>query len=277
MILKFSGIIKAVDPIVHFGDEKTGSSPVLRSIQVLDENGRLVRMPFIAGNAIRGHLRRLLIRDFLERVGYAPTSTGLHHALYSGGVLESTSEDTGKINLELRREIRDTLPPIALLGTAIGNQMIDSSLRVGHAWPICRENRHRLPEELQNDHRASIPVRALTDTTFHTRRDDLRAERDEDEQAIQMLVDFETFIPGTAFYHQFALEYPSELEVSCFGWMLRLWGEHPWIGGKSGVGYGRVEFSYSPEPPSPDLYLDFCSSERERIAALLDTLSEMLK
>ncbi len=74
-------------------------------------------MPYIKGNAIRGYLRCLVMRDFLERVGYKPGNLKLCHSLFSGGVLEASGETSGKLYIELRR-IRDLLPPVSLLSTA---------------------------------------------------------------------------------------------------------------------------------------------------------------
>jgi len=276
-VVRIEGTIEALSPIQHAGDEKTGSTPVLRSITHWDPlQGRHVRLPFVSGNAIRGVLRRLVFRDLLQRIGLADLAPKLHHALFSGGVLESTDETGGIVELELRRRVRAAVPPLGLFGCTVANQMIPGCLRVRHGMPVCAEYRAYLPEHLSADPRAEHSVRTFTDVAFATRRDDLRAERDEDEQAVQMKVDFEAFVPGTLFTHGFALVYPSELEVSCLGHVLGLWAEQPYIGGKAGSGYGEVRLSYDPVP-DPAAYLAWCAEEAEAMREALGEIGGRLR
>ncbi len=217
-IEKYEGWMLAKSTIHHGGNEKTGSTPVLRTIYMYVDSMGEVPIPYINGNAIRGKLRRLLMREFLQLVGINPEdlNTKLYHIFFTGGALESTEDTYATINLELRKDIRKLLIPLSLLGGAIGNQLIPGKLKVGHAFPVCREYEMYLPEFLKNDERVKMSVRSFTDESFRTRKDALKADRTEDEQAVQMKVDFECFIPGTKFYHWFALEYPTELEKSCF-------------------------------------------------------------
>jgi len=273
--LRITGTIDALSPIVHHGDEKTGSTPILRAMTHWDpEQGEFVRLPFVSGNAIRGVLRRLVMSDLVDRLDYYVLSPKLHHALYTGGLLESTDETTGTIDLGFRTWIRGTFPPLGLFGTVVGNQMIPSCLRVDHAIPYCREYRAFLNGT--DDPRLGHSVRTFTDFSFATRRDDLRAEREEDEQAMQMLVEFEAFVPGTRFAHGFTLVYPSELEVSCLAHVLTLWAEQPFIGGKAGSGYGRIAFQYLP-PLDPEPYRRYVSVERHKLRHALDQLAARLE
>ena len=48
-----------------------------------------------SGNAIRGILRRLLMRDMCERLNYEVKSAKMHHALFTGGVLEAPTKPRG--------------------------------------------------------------------------------------------------------------------------------------------------------------------------------------
>lgn len=278
------GYFDALSPIQHGGDEKTGSTPVLRALTHWDPEaeprapgapgpGAHVRLPFISGNAIRGVLRRLVMRDLVERVGFRVRAPKLHHALYSGGNLESSDEASGAIDLAFRQWVREVLPPLALFGTALGNQMVPGCLIVSHARPFCREYRAYLGD-YADDPRAQHSVRTFTDVAFASRRDDLRAERGADEQAQQMLVEFEAFVPGTRFLHSFVLKYANPLERACLDHALLLWAEQPWIGGKSGSGYGEVALYYP--PPAPELYEEYLTRERTRVAEALAALEERL-
>ena len=269
------GTITALTPIFHGGDEKTGSTPVLRTIMVYVDGIGEVPIPYISGNGIRGKLRRLSIKDFLDMLKYEITNTKLHHALFSGGVLESTSDTTGVIDLAFRKKVRELMPPVAIFGCALGNQMIQGNLIVEHMWPICEEYKPYLPEEYQKDPRAERPIRTFTDQSFITRRDDLREEREEDEQAVQMKVDYECFVPGTKFYHRFVLQLPDQLQLSCFGRVLDLFEAMPYVGGRSSSGDGKVMLNYKNKPDA-SLYLEFAQEKKDEIIKLLKELEERL-
>jgi hypothetical protein len=200
----------------------------------------------------------------------------VYHALFSGGVLESTDDTAMLVELELRRQVRDAIPPLALFGTSVGNQMIPGCLRVRHGMPVCAEYRAYLPPQLAVDPRAEQSVRTYTDVAFATRRDEIRAEREADEQAVQMKVEYEVFIPGTLFAHGFALVYPSALEVAALGWTIRMWQEQPYIGGKAGSGYGELALHYD-DVPDPEPYLDYVAAEAARIREALAEIGGRLK
>lgn len=279
MIKKIEGTLTALTPIHHGGNEKTGSTPILRTIMLYDAVlGEEIPMPYISGNGIRGKLRRLLMRDYfawLDRsVEELPVK--LYHILFSGGILESTEDTNAKVNLELRRQIRLLIPPLSLLGAAVGNQMVQGKLKVGHAFPLCREYLPYLPETFRNDPRTAKTVRVFTDEAFDTRKDDLKAARGEDEQAIQMKVEFECFIPGTGFYHWFATDYATPVEQACLGRLLELWGQTPFVGGKASSGYGQIALDYQDTIPQSEPYVDFIRSNREAALEALNVLGGAL-
>jgi len=272
MRIKFEGKIVAKTPIFHGGDEKTGSTPILRTITIYDsKENRNYILPYISGNSIRGKLRRLIMHDFFTRLEYEP-DLKLHHIFYSGGVLETTEKMYGNVDLELRKNIRDFIIPLSLFGASVGNQVLTGKLQVGHIFPVCKEYAGFLPEEFRKLEASKKSVRLFTDDSFITRRDDMNVERDVDEQAVQMKVDYECFIPGTIFYHWFALDYPTELEMSCFGHMISLFRETPFLGGRSSQGDGEVEFEYTPEIPDENKYLEFLKENKEDIKKVLDDI-----
>lgn len=261
------GVLTAISPIHHGGDEQTGNVRLLRSILTYDPaQGRSVRLPLISGNAIRGMLRRRLMRDLLERLDYRAVSPKLHHALHTGGLLEAADAGT---DLAFRRRLRDTIPPLGLLGSAIGNDMLDGSLHCRFAVPVCAESRWWLAAQGHDDARLALPVRSFRDFTFTTRRDDLRAG----EEAHQMIVTFEVFAPGTAFAHSFLVKHGTAPEHAALAHGIDLWREEPTIGGKAGSGFGELLIEY-PDLPPPEAYLAFVAANR---AAMRDTLDELAK
>jgi len=258
--------IVARAPIHHGGDEKTGVETTMRRMKYIVD-GEIVEVPYISGNAIRGMLRRMVMKDLIERIGYEIKTPRLYHIVYSGGVLEDVGKESGMFNLEIRRKIRSLIPPISLLGTSFGNQVISGKLVVGNMLPYCRELNDFLPEK------SNISFYELIDWTFNTRRDELREERAEDENAVQMKYNIEVFVPGTAFYQKNSILDGNEVEEACFSYMLQLWKQHPYIGGKSAIGFGEVDINIKKgELPPPDTYLKHIEENKEKI---LEVLNEM--
>jgi len=266
------GTLKALAPIHHGGDEKTGSTPLLRTITVYNpDTTRYYEIPYISGNTVQGRLRRLLMADWLALLGVDLTNAKLYHTLFAGGTLEESEEESGYIDLELRRKIYHLLPPVALFGGTFGNQIISSRLIVGHMFPKCAE----LEGILYPKNAGLPPVRSLTAFSFITRRDELQLPRDENEQAVQMKVDYLCFVPGTEFSHQFHICPTTPLLESALGRAIELWKEVPFIGGRSAGGEGALEISYDPLPDS-GLYLEFVTQNANAACELLATLEKVI-
>jgi len=303
---RISGIITALSPIHHGGDEKTGAIALLRrGVWIVDSEP--VEVPYIEGNAIRGMLRRLVMQDLLERVRFKPTQPRLYHTLFSGGVLEEvTREAVGRLDLDLRRRIRVWLPALSLWGGAIANQAVRGKLIVGKALPICRELNNYLPIK------SEISIHTYLMHSFFTRRAEREPELAEDvitrvitkspevpegaemevvevdgekvkkrremkkkeEPTVQMLVELECFAPGTRFYHWFTLLDTTPLEESCFAHALDLWRQRPYLGGRAAVGMGEVSLSYE-IPYSSEAYLAFLEERKNEILDCLIRLDQV--
>jgi len=269
------GYIIAQSPIHSGGDEKTGSESLLRRLSYVIE-GKRVEVPVLSGNAIRGILRRELMVDMLTRLDYKLTNAKIYHMLFSGGMLESVDEkSSGVIKIGLKRKIRQTIPPISVLGSSLGNQIFEGKLKIGMALPICKELKDFLPDELEIKPETSFYE--FLAWTFTTRRDDLREERKEDEQATQMMVNFEVFAPGTPFYHEFILNNTNDVEEGVVARMLNLWKQKPYIGGKSSIGLGKLKLNYDYNELSENVYLSFIEEKKEEMSTMLKELEEEFK
>jgi CRISPR/Cas system CMR subunit Cmr6 (Cas7 group RAMP superfamily) len=271
------GVIRAKTPIVHGGNEKTGNIVTLNRITYI-LYGEPEDVPVISGNAIRGVLRRYIMQDFIEQVEYeldvdTPQGRKLYHMLFTGGLLEEaeSSSKSGVIDVRLKREVLKYIPPIRLLGGSFTNQIFEGKLKVYPALPISKEL-------IENGY---IPEKFKTERSFYefltrvhqTRKDDLRTPREKGEQAVQMIIEYEAFAPGTEFYHRFIIEDPTNLDISILARMLELWNIKPYVGGKSAIGFGEVELSYDFEGSS-EAYLNYIHEHRDEIVKLLDTLSK---
>lgn len=270
----------ALSPIFHGGDEKTGSVVLLNRIRFI-VNGRPVDVPFISGNGVRGYLRRLVFRDFLARVGFRipldkKEGLRLWHTLFSGGVLEAREGEHGVIDLSLRRRVYVLIPPARLWGFSFKNQSLEGKLKVSPMLPVARETAPFLPDDVASNAQAS--VYELITKVFQTRRDEIRAPREKDEQAVQMLVEYEAFAPGTVFFQEFAIEDPAPIDEAVLAHTIDLWKARPFIGGKTAIGMGRLRIDCDTSVlASPQVYLKYIEDNKDRIREALRELMEALK
>jgi len=272
--LTFEGTLTALTTVFSGGDDKTGVESTLRRIDYIIGDEK-VDVPIIDGNSIRGYLRRLLLTDFFNQVDYKIKTPKLFYML-SGGTLEEVDvQESGKLNLELRRMIRAHLPPLSLLGGSMGNQAFAGKLVVAKALPICKELNDFLPMQSQLSYHEFLTE---TFTTRHAEREPpetVQQNPKKEEPTIQMKVNMECFAPGTRFYHKFMLLDALPVEKSCFAQMLKLWHSRPFIGGKSAVGYGEVKIEYPTMNFASDTYLTYLSENKAAVRKTLERIEKL--
>ncbi|MGV9198096.1 MAG: RAMP superfamily CRISPR-associated protein [Promethearchaeia archaeon] len=284
-IKTISGYLTALSQIHHGGDHKTGSETLFRTQEYfIEDKDMYVDIPIIHGNALRGIWRRIIMNDLtkflnLEYEGnnheneQFTIAKDIYHALFSGGTFKEVAEkDSGKVYIKFKQEIRELLPPISLLGTAYGNQPIPGKFQVSHLIPVCSEMKAYLPEVPEKyKNRLNHSAFEFRDFMFQTRKDELREERKEGEQAVQMLIKYEVMKPGTVFYTELKLIDYTELELSCLARIIELWSANPRIGGKSAVGLGKLKPEFDCDISSKK-YTDFLEENKQRIIDFLDEL-----
>jgi len=274
------GRLKALTPLYHGGNEKTGSTLLLNRMRFI-VGGKPTDVPIISGNSVRGRLRRLLGRDFLEKAGFQldlskTKHQRLYHTIFAGGVLTAPSEESesGEVDLTLKQKIVSYVLPLRLFGASYSNQTIEGRILVGHLLPICKELAEYTGVE------SSVSFYQLIGHVFQTRRDELRTEPPEEDQSVQMIVEYEVFSAGTEFHHEIALETTEEgyvLDLSTLTRTLSLWSQSPYIGGKSSIGFGKLLIKYSlPPEASEEHYLEFIERNKDKIHEALNSLLEVL-
>ncbi len=271
----FTGTYEAQAPISHGSDEDFGMEIRLRTLEMaVRENGDVYHedVPVISGNSLRGQLRDLLARDFLERLSTdddpLEVSDTLSNALYAGGSLERTA-GAGKLNRRLIHDIREYIPPLSLLGTAIEDQMIEGRLDVGQLLPIATETNG------YTDRGGDHSVFEFVERTFYTRQDDREGGRQEGEDAQQMKYDVQVLVPGTRLHHDLTLRSGhTELEAACLGHAFGLFAERPRLGGMSSRGHGVVEFEYDGGLPAGNPYTEWFADNRDAIRKFVVDLDE---
>ena len=220
------------------------------------------------------------MQDYLDRLDYKLDSLKVYHFLFTGGMLEASSKDSGVMDLKLKRRIRDFIPPISLLGSALGNQMIQGKLKVGIGNLVCKETKDYVDDGYDTDF-SSYNLKA---SDFGTRLDDLKEgkskeeqakKKQNDEQSNQMLYEFETVVRGAMFTHEYVLEDADNVELACFKNGYDLLCSRPYLGGKSSTGYGKMRFNYpNLDGDSIDVkvYTDYVEENKEEMCDLLDEL-----
>jgi hypothetical protein len=203
-------------------------------------------------------------------------NTKSYHTLFSGGCLTSVDTgDSGKIDLAMRKRMR-TIPALSLMGTAIGNQMVEGKLKLGHAVPICAETLATLPAPVakQFPDNAAMSMYSYVGHEFLTRKDDIKDERAEGEAPQQMIANFEVLAAGTPFYLRADLHDTNTVEDACFARALNLWRQRPFISGMSAKGYGRVKIMFATLDDSA--YAAYLTEKRDEVVGVIDEIEAIL-
>lgn len=283
----------ALSPIHHGGSENYGTTKLIHTQPTLVTSPitgepEIENIPYIHGNAVRGMLRRLIMEDYLTTLNYQLDSKKVYHFLFTGGILEALDKkDKGAINLTTKKEIRKYIPPVSILGSALGNQMIQGKLKVGIGNLVCTETKQYIANTCNNEFSAYN----LKSTDFGTRLDDLEIGKqiiedndispttnDIDVQNNQMKYEFETIIRGAKFTHEFILEDMLDHEKGCFKRMIELWQQRPYLGGRSSAGYGMIQIQYANlDELNSEPYTDYLADNREDIIKFLEDLCKQFR
>lgn len=271
-------VASAESPISHGSDTKSGNATLFRRMQVLTDAGKIIELPYISGNAIRGTLRDIIADDFCRRLGleprrdHPPLALWFFHCLYSGGALSDNAKDTkavdewlgknGSLDTDGTHRFRDAFPPLSLLGTAITNRILPGRINVGDFRPVCHEWNNG----------SDIPVHRLMGWEFLTRRED--HENHAPDHNSSMIANTEVLIAGTNIEGGIDITpAATDLEISCLANALEIWQKQPIIGGLSARGFGKCRIEFDDDRP------ECCSGEeyREWIEANHSTILENMQ
>lgn len=265
------GIVTATSSITHNGGEKNGTVTQLRREKFVQPNGRIIEIPVISGNSIRGKIRDLAAIEILttakgEKIQVDADSFNL---LFTGGSLESTG-DSG-INLEKVRQMRKDMPMLSVLGGSVGNVILPGKVEIGKLIPIAKETLHLIPDKYHDAYsEAPKSIWEYCQLEMYTRKDDTKDEIKREfidpealpkEKPVQMKYDTETIAAGTKFYWRVVLKDTTEIETGAFLKTLNTWAEqNSQVGGNGRVGHGGLKLEVK-ETKVIDSDLDFKNSE----------------
>jgi hypothetical protein len=237
--------ITCLSPLAHGADTKAGNATIFRRMQVLSTTGQVLSLPFYAGNALRGQLRDLLADHFLQALGLTPNKANppchlwFFHALYAGGALEENSEQakalakkigtSGAIRAEGINELRNLIPPLSLLGTALGNRILSGRVNVCDCRPQCQEWGN-----------GTLSVGDLFEWTYLTRREDY--ENHAQGENSSMIANTECLKAGTVLSGGIDVsDHATTIERACLGMGLKLLQQSRYLGAENRRGLGQVQ------------------------------------
>ena len=254
--MKIDLTLKLKSPLCHFGDERMGTMQVLRTMKFFYMN-KYIDIPVYSGNALRGILRRYAMKYYVDSLNLDEgISTKLFYMLFSGGAITSGSRYE---KVEDKRIMRKMCPPLALFGTAIGDQITEGKLKCGILKPVCKELND------YNDAQSDISIYDMLEDIFYTRRDDLKSqskinvknkevkvkkdgkEDKKKENPVQMKYEIQAISTGSVLEGRIIIENENEIEKACIYSTLHQLDKIFYIGGKSATGHGEIELNYNKE------------------------------
>lgn len=260
-------------PLAHGADGKAGNATLFRRIQVIAGNSEVLRLPYYAGNAVRGQMRDLLADHLLASLGLpadrAKPAVALwfFYAIYSGGALEENSDamkamrkqlgDNGSIRSEGIRKFRDMLPGLSLLGCALGNRVLPGHCQFSDLRPICKEWGT-----------GTQSVSELLTWEFLTRRED----HEDHAEHHGMIANTEVLRSGTTLEGGIDMDNTMpEVERAALARGLTLLQQRGKLGAENRRGCGRVKIELT-GLPDPALFDTFLADKK---ADILDYLSKL--
>lgn len=294
------GLARAITPIVHGEPPEEGTRPSnvtsVRRIAYVLSSGTVADIPAISGNGIRGLTRRIFIDRTLAALdAYSLLDKHVAYFLLAGGATDPGTASIG--GPEFRKEVRENLPFVDLLGGSLRGCFFPGRLRVGFMIPVTREtcesdpiaseygtfDPERLPSLLDLNNAIAGRTLKLTryDEGIFTPDEGaavagVEAEAGEGQKAERrrasgrMIYTGQAIPINTVFTHYFALEWAPEPTVNAFWAFVDCFVERGEVGGWQARGCGRVELKYF----DPATKKDITPTIKEKAAAYWQYLKE---
>lgn len=249
--LILEGLVRAKTQISHNGGEVNGNVASFRRFKVVQPSGKIVEIPHVSGNSLRGKLRDVAAKQMLDMLGdeKGPHKVDLKvsQLLFSGGSLGAGNNAD---DIEKYRQMRENLVHVSLFGGAWGNAILSGKMKINPLIPIAKETAHIIPAKWHG--KEELPsVFTYLQLEMFTRKENSNdaefqpyIERSEDSafSTSQMIYYVETISAGTPFYWKVVLEDVTPEEFDFLLSTFQKFKEIPVVGGKSGTGFGQIEF-----------------------------------
>lgn len=235
-------------PVDHQGG--TGVSVPIRRLPIVSLPGA-PEVPCVSGNAVRGPLRRVIMRDLLRRAGDLDLDPVSHDRLYAalanGGHLDGSET---QVKPDQVRALREALPPLSVFGSALYSWMLPGRMRVGFAWPICAET---IEAGLVGGPAAPW-AEDLVDEVGLARHADRTLQDPAISGVTSMVVTTEVLSTGS----RLSVRVQFDPETTAVERSVAAWGldRLTHLGGKSAAGFGAIAIQHDGDPGPYSEWLD---------------------
>ena len=258
--------MNVTSPLHHSEFGRGGSNAVgVRRFPVLTPNGDRTPVAVVSGNALRGRMRRLVMRELLDRCGFAIGADGydrIYAAVANGGHL--TGGDA-MVDPAALRQMRADCPPLSLFGSALYRYMLPGRMSVGICWPVCDVT---VAAGLARPLTAVVPNSAnLESLSSLSRLPEKERQNTEATGVAPLPVTLEVIDAGATLSSEIRL-YPesTDLEASCAAWAL---DRVESLGGKATMGLGRVRVSHDGDAAA---YAEWLAGDLGQAKAVLEAI-----
>lgn len=262
-------VLTAHSPIQHGAFGPSAGNMVLIRRMTLVCHPDQPRVPAISGNALRGTLRRLVMRDLFQRAGLSretmesPQWDRLYAALANGGHLEAAET---RIDPDKIRALRESLPPLSVFGAALYSWMLAGHMEVGILWPRCRETVDAGITSCGRDVRADDLVEDLG----HCRHVDREQQEPDVSGVTPMPTTMEVLCTGTVLESEITFaRHAGAVEESVIAYALDMMRS---VGGKSAAGLGRVDVEHDGDAAAYREWRESTTDIGDRLRALAEDL-----
>jgi hypothetical protein len=263
-------------PMHHGADVKHGNVNMFRRKRVFDAiTGEAAYVPFVAGNAVRGLMRDMIMGRWLQLIGLKTDEipTARAHAILSGGAVQKGA-DTGTVQNDVRRRARMLCPAWDLLAGCTDQQIMGSRVRIGDANLVCRENAWKMvellspgaePEAFRESLRYASEQTSLRLGTRHKHADI------PDADGVQMLWNTELLTEGAQMTHSvqlWGIDGVDPVTQACLADWLQDFRSVAVVGAGAARGMGHIAFDpYRPLTgasvlPDPSIYLEYVAAHK---------------
>lgn len=265
----YTGTATALTSISHAGETR-GTLTLLRRERIILPNDSIAEIPIISGNCLRGALRRRAEEQLRDVLGYTgQLSLAAAHTLRAGGALAKTSHEP--LSGSRLATLRAHIPVIGLFGAATSGRIIDGCLEVGKLIPHLAETSHLTGVGTSRTAFDAVQIEYYTQTDTSTDHHSPASPGDNpDTSTTPMRFGVETFPAGSHFAMRLHLKRPTLLEAAFFAELLATYQHHATVGGRLGIGHGRLKLDLTPsvEIPAMDWRAHLQSHRSEALEAL---------
>ena len=245
-----TAMMTLVAPLHHSEFGKSESNAIgVRRMPVLSPDEGIVQVPVVSGNALRGRMRRMVMRDLLDLSGLEVGQPGydrIYAAVANGGTLTGSDNIVDPVAL---RQMRKDCPPLSLFGAALYNYMLPGRMQVGICWPASDVTRLAglVPDSLFGPNAVYLDWE-----TSYVRLPEKERQRTDQTKVGPMPYTVEAIPAGATLVSDIRFDRSvTDLERSCAAWAL---DRIDALGGKGGIGMGRLEMRHDGNPQIYDAW-----------------------